>query len=216
PQPPVASSELGIDNDSDSTNESDTTITGNDELEQPDEDLEESLKVSEALDTEKESEDFEASTVITSPLSSGSVSSNTTSSSTVAVSSAEEEDSQDEASLGPSDLSLTSRRLYLVFVNTPAQSLVKSRVGIEFDVFKTVSIGRNPENVVVVPDQEVSRKHAELTLERGKVMLRDLKSANGTFVYDGKQFQRVNGSVEVKPNNILKFGSGTIVRLVSE
>jgi pSer/pThr/pTyr-binding forkhead associated (FHA) protein len=114
------------------------------------------------------------------------------------------------------NLSFTSQRLYMVFVNTPAQSLVKSRVAIEFDVFPVISIGRNPENVVVVPDQEVSRKHARLSLEGGKVILKDLQSANGTFVYDGKQFQRVNGSVEIKPNTILKFGSGTIVRLINE
>src|SRR2546421_6014333 len=114
------------------------------------------------------------------------------------------------------NLSFTSQRLYMVFVNTPAQSLIKSRVAIEFDVFPVISIGRNPENVVVVPDQEVSRKHAQLSLEAGKVILKDLQSANGTFVYDGKQFQRVNGSVEIKPNTILKFGSGTIVRLINE
>src|SRR5213593_1760668 len=114
------------------------------------------------------------------------------------------------------NLSFTSQRLYMVFVNTPAQSLIKSRVAIEFDVFPVISIGRNPENVVVVPDQEVSRKHAQLSLEGGKVILKDLQSANGTFVYDGKQFQRVNGSVEIKPNTILKFGSGTIVRLINE
>jgi len=114
------------------------------------------------------------------------------------------------------NLSFTSQRLYMVFVNTPAQSLIKSRVAIEFDVFPVISIGRNPENVVVVPDQEVSRKHAQLSMEGGKVILKDLQSANGTFVYDGKQFQRVNGSVEIKPNTILKFGSGTIVRLINE
>jgi pSer/pThr/pTyr-binding forkhead associated (FHA) protein len=47
-------------------------------------------------------------------------------------------------------------------------------------------------------------------------MLKDLGSLNGTFLYDGKEFQRVSDSVEVKPNNVLKFGTGTIVKLVSE
>ena len=107
-------------------------------------------------------------------------------------------------------------RYYLVFVNTPAHSLVKSKVPIEFDVFPVITIGRSPENVVVIPDQEVSRKHAELTTEGSKLVLKDLKSKNGTFVYDGKKFEQVTGSVEVKPNTILKFGTGTIVRLVSE
>jgi len=107
-------------------------------------------------------------------------------------------------------------RYYMVFVNTPAQSLIKSKVPIEFDDFPVVSIGRGPENVVVIPDQEVSRKHAELTMDGAKLMLKDLNSKNGTFLYNGKEFQQVHDSVEVKPNSIVKFGTGTIVRLTSE
>jgi len=107
-------------------------------------------------------------------------------------------------------------RYYMVFVNTPAQSLIKSKVPIEFDDFPVVSIGRSPENVVVIPDQEVSRKHAELTMNGAKLMLKDLNSKNGTFLYNGKEFQQVHDSVEVKPNSIVKFGTGTIVRLTSE
>jgi hypothetical protein len=107
-------------------------------------------------------------------------------------------------------------RYYMVFVNTPAQSLIKSKVPIEFDDFPVVSIGRSPENVVVIPDQEVSRKHAELTMNGPKLMLKDLDSKNGTYLYNGKEFQQVHDSVEVKPNSIVKFGTGTIVRLTSE
>ncbi len=107
-------------------------------------------------------------------------------------------------------------RYFLVFVSSPAQSIIKSKVSIDFDVFPVISIGRNPENVVVIPDQEVSRKHAELTVDGTKLVLRDLKSKNGTYVYNGKQFEQVSDSVEVKPNSLLKFGTGTIVRLTSE
>jgi hypothetical protein len=105
---------------------------------------------------------------------------------------------------------------YMVFVNTPASSLIKTRVSIDFDDFPTITIGRSPENVVVIPDQEVSRKHASLSFSGSKLVLKDLASLNGTFLYDGKEFQRVSDSVEVKPNNVLKFGTGTIVKLVSE
>ena len=105
---------------------------------------------------------------------------------------------------------------YLVFVNTPASSLLKTRVSIDFDDFPTITIGRSPENVVVIPDQEVSRKHASLSFSGSRLMLKDLGSLNGTFLYDGKEFQRVSDSVEVKPNNVLKLGTGTIVKLVSE
>lgn len=107
-------------------------------------------------------------------------------------------------------------RFYMVFVNTPAASLIKSKVPIEFDDFPVVSIGRSPENVIVIPDQEVSRKHAELTLSGTRLTLKDLNSKNGTFLYNGKEFQQVHDSVEVKPNSIVKFGTGTIVRLTSE
>ncbi len=107
-------------------------------------------------------------------------------------------------------------RFYMVFVNTPAASLIKSKVPIEFDDFPTVTIGRSPENVIVVPDAEVSRKHAELTMSGSKLMLRDLNSKNGTYLYNGKEFEQVHDSVEVKPNSIVKFGTGTIVRLTGE
>ncbi len=107
-------------------------------------------------------------------------------------------------------------RYFLVFVSSPAQSMIKSKVSIDFDIFPVISIGRNPENIVVIPDQEVSRKHAELTVDGTKLVLRDLKSKNGTYVYNGKQFEQVSDSVEVKPNSLLKFGTGTIVRLTSE
>lgn len=105
---------------------------------------------------------------------------------------------------------------YFLFVNSPAPTLVKSKVSIDFDTFPTISIGRSPENVIVLPDQEVSRKHAELTQDGDKLMLKDLKSKNGTFLYDGKKFQQVNDSVEIRPNSLVKFGTGTIVRLTSE
>lgn len=107
-------------------------------------------------------------------------------------------------------------RYYLVFVSTPASSLVKTRVAVEFEDFPTVSIGRSPENVVVVPDPEVSRKHASLSFDGSRIMLKDLGSSNGSFVYNGKEFERVSDSVEIRPNSVIKFGTGTIVKLVSE
>jgi FHA domain/Zn-finger in Ran binding protein and others len=119
-------------------------------------------------------------------------------------------------SQSPSGPKTGQGRYYMVFVNTPAQSLIKSKVPIEFDDFPVVSIGRSPENVVVIPDQEVSRKHAELSMDGAKLMLKDLNSKNGTYLYNGKEFLQVHDSVEVKPNSIVKFGTGTIVRLTSE
>jgi hypothetical protein len=119
-------------------------------------------------------------------------------------------------SFSPTRPTTGTGKYYLVFVNTPAQSLIKSKAPVEFDDFPVVTIGRSPENVIVIPDPEVSRKHAELTMEGSKLMLKDLNSKNGTYLYNGREFQQVHDSVEVKPNSIVKFGTGTIVRLTGE
>jgi FHA domain len=110
----------------------------------------------------------------------------------------------------------TQGQYYLVFVNTPAQSLIKSKVQVHFEIFPTVAIGRDAENVVVIPDTEVSRSHAELSLDGNRVMLKDRGSTNGTYLFDGKEFQKINGTVEVKPNTMIKFGNNTIVKLTCE
>jgi hypothetical protein len=44
------------------------------------------------------------------------------------------------------------------------------------------TIGRTPDNQIVIPSREVSRKHAEIVLGQAGYLLRDLGSPNGTFV----------------------------------
>ena len=46
----------------------------------------------------------------------------------------------------------------------------------------TITIGRLPENVLVLRDQSISRRHAEVRLDQGKPMLVDVGSGSGTFV----------------------------------
>jgi pSer/pThr/pTyr-binding forkhead associated (FHA) protein len=61
------------------------------------------------------------------------------------------------------------------------------------------TIGRAPDADVVVPHDDVSRRHALIYRERGQTWLRDLSSANGTFVdgsrIDGKPALVQNGSM---------------------
>src|SRR4051794_30711859 len=47
-------------------------------------------------------------------------------------------------------------------------------------------LGRDPSAEIVLNDQSVSRKHAKVSKENGKVKLTDLGSANGT-VLNGKK-----------------------------
>ncbi len=48
--------------------------------------------------------------------------------------------------------------------------------------FKPVSIGRGPSNEIDFADDRVSRYHAVLWAEEGAWRVRDLDSANGTFI----------------------------------
>jgi phage tail-like protein len=47
---------------------------------------------------------------------------------------------------------------------------------------RPLSVGRLPDNAVVLPDSTVSRRHAELRYEPSGLMVTDLGSAGGTFV----------------------------------
>jgi len=67
-------------------------------------------------------------------------------------------------------------------------------------------IGRSSE-ALPIADATVSRRHAELTPDDGKWYLRDLQSANGTFV-NGK---RISDRVELAPGDQLRCGSTTMV-----
>ncbi|MGB9578321.1 MAG: FHA domain-containing protein, partial [Halothiobacillaceae bacterium] len=49
-------------------------------------------------------------------------------------------------------------------------------------VGRRVTIGRDPENDIVIPDRRVSRRHAEVVLAGADFVLRDCGSKNGTFV----------------------------------
>jgi len=106
--------------------------------------------------------------------------------------------------------------LGLVYVNTPVPDLIKQKIEIDFESFPVISIGRSPENVVVIQDAGVSRFHAELSREGNRIILKDLGSSNGTYVYDGKEFHRIENTADIKPNNLLKLGTGTILRLVAQ
>lgn len=48
------------------------------------------------------------------------------------------------------------------------------------------TVGRDPGNDIVLRDPKVSRHHGDITFERGFFVLRDLASANGTYV-NGKR-----------------------------
>jgi FHA domain-containing protein/uncharacterized protein DUF1707 len=68
-------------------------------------------------------------------------------------------------------------------------------------------IGRSSACQLVLADDTVSRKHAELRVEDGRWLLRDLGSSNGTWV-NGRRVVEA----EVRPGDLLHLG-GAEVRL---
>jgi pSer/pThr/pTyr-binding forkhead associated (FHA) protein len=68
----------------------------------------------------------------------------------------------------------------------PIRSPFLARLGdgpqTEYPVRHTLTIGRLPNNDVVLDDPKVSRRHTELIVQDGIVVARDLQSANGTQV----------------------------------
>lgn len=63
-------------------------------------------------------------------------------------------------------------------------------------------IGRDPMNGLRLSDDTVSRLHAELMMQGGRWILRDLGSTNGTTV-NGR---RVTGTVVVRDGDMVSFG----------
>jgi len=64
-----------------------------------------------------------------------------------------------------------------------------------------ITIGRREDNLVHLPDRNVSRRHARLVQRDGAVLLEDLRSANGTLL---------NG---VRISEPVPLGDGDLIRI---
>ena len=71
---------------------------------------------------------------------------------------------------------------------------------------KEVSIGRSPDNAMVIDNPAVSHYHARVFNEEGRMMIEDFGSMNGTFVNG----QRVK-MVMLKPGDSVTVGKHTII-----
>jgi pSer/pThr/pTyr-binding forkhead associated (FHA) protein len=69
-----------------------------------------------------------------------------------------------------------------------------------------VSIGRSPDNGLVIDNPAVSHYHARVFNEEGRLMLEDFGSMNGTFV-NGQRVQLVT----LKPGDSVAIGKHTIL-----
>ncbi len=69
-----------------------------------------------------------------------------------------------------------------------------------------MTIGRDPSNTIAVNDPEISRKHAKMMLQGGKVVIEDNGSTNGTAI-DGK---RISGPHVLKSGEMIAFGEDIV------
>lgn len=69
------------------------------------------------------------------------------------------------------------------------------------------TIGRGANNTIVLNDPLVTRRHAAITTRGGRVELRDLGSANGTWVND----VRVNGPRDLHAGDAVRIGQTTSI-----
>jgi pSer/pThr/pTyr-binding forkhead associated (FHA) protein len=69
----------------------------------------------------------------------------------------------------------------------------------------TLLIGRSSACQLVLADDTVSRRHAELRAEGGRWLLRDLGSSNGTYLNGRRVIE-----AEVRPGDLLHLGGAEI------
>lgn len=70
-----------------------------------------------------------------------------------------------------------------------------------------ITIGREPElNQISIRQDMVSAQHCKIMLHKGKLIVQDLNSANGTYIRRFILKQRVNGSAYLKRGDKLIIG----------
>ena len=74
--------------------------------------------------------------------------------------------------------------------------------GHAFPIYGTTTIGRGPDNTLVLSDGFVSSSHATLTFRDGAWWLTDLGSRNGSWVNGA----RISGEVRLRPGDVVALG----------
>ncbi|MFP2933247.1 FHA domain-containing protein, partial [Pyxidicoccus sp. 3LG] len=77
--------------------------------------------------------------------------------------------------------------------------------GRRYEVLTEATIGRSPSCEIPLEDDQVSRRHALITLHEGQARIRDLRSRNGTLVNG----ERLAGEVVLQPGDRVRVGTTT-------
>lgn len=71
-----------------------------------------------------------------------------------------------------------------------------------FPLYGTTTLGRGPDNSIVLSDGFVSTSHAALSFRDGSWWLADLDSRNGTWVNG----EKISGEVRLRPGDVVAVG----------
>jgi pSer/pThr/pTyr-binding forkhead associated (FHA) protein len=69
-------------------------------------------------------------------------------------------------------------------------------------------VGRDPTAAVNLVDEEVSRRHALISVDEGRATVEDLGSSNGTFVESGQ----ISNETKLQPGQRIRIGQ-TVMEL---
>lgn len=109
--------------------------------------------------------------------------------------------------------SLDPGSMVTISYEAPAEMAMGADVNaIRFGEATQITIGRDLANDVTLDASNVSRFHAQIERVGQRYRVRDLQSANGTFVND----QRIEGEVWVNPNDTVRVGPYRFVVGVDE
>lgn len=83
------------------------------------------------------------------------------------------------------------------------QAITGEHTGQEISIDRDMLVGRHQSADIVLPQAEISRKHAAFHLREQALWVQDLTSSNGTFVND----VRVENEALLKEGDIVQFAS---------
>ena len=106
----------------------------------------------------------------------------------------------------------SSSKLELMFIESPRDFMKDFKVVFDLSIIKEITLGRSPDNMVIIPDPTVSRKHAVITTAGNELLVKDLNSTNGTYVLDGGIFKRIS-EYRFSGDVVIRLGYYTIIKL---
>ena len=77
---------------------------------------------------------------------------------------------------------------------------------------KIFNIGRNEDNDIILNDITVSGQHAKLIVNSlGHLFLEDSNSLNGTWIFNGHDYEAIMRRARVKNKDRIRFGEGELM-----